>query len=188
LYCIARTFAPPRILWFVFFTSLSSICIHFHLPQEKLSYRKIISQPWVDYKTQEFFLDLWVNFTTGLTVVNIPSAYWLSSLRTQIKCVLGQSLFAKHEIFLSTVFWNKFFAWSRRFKGLQLKCYLFHCPRIWTVTSLTYENKKVSANCLLQNMFSPKVIFVQSFHIFSILIRKCPVNLYCNWIWQNADT
>ena len=80
---------------------------------------------------------------------------------------MGQSLFAKHEIFLSTVFWNKLFAWSRHFKELQLKCNLFDCPCIWTVASLTYRNNKGVCKLFISKyLFSKSDFCTISLHIF----------------------
>jgi len=71
--------------------------------QEKPSYRKIISLPWVHCKTQGFFGDSHINFNVRLMVVNFPSADWVSNLTTQLKVFVDR-------VFLRAVFLNKFFS------------------------------------------------------------------------------
>ena len=103
-------------------------------------------------------------------VVNFSSADWPSENPVEGVCgsVCGWSLIAKQENFQSAVLYSRmnFFARSRHFKELQLKGNLFDCPQIWTVARLTYENKRVSGNCLFRNIFSPRAIFARSLHIF----------------------
>ena len=68
--------------------------------QEKLSYIKINSSPHVHCKTEGFFGDLGINFTTKLTAVNFPSTGWLSYLRTQLKASVGRVCLQSKRIFL----------------------------------------------------------------------------------------
>ena len=72
--------------------------------QEKLSYIKINSSPHVHCKTEGFFGDLGINFTTKLTAVNFPSTGWLSYLRTQWTVFEGGVFLRSKQIFFRFVF------------------------------------------------------------------------------------
>jgi len=124
---VAHTQLPSALSFVCFLRSATLVFVSFLvfpiLPdqlQKKPSYRKIIflpSVPWAHCETQEFFRDLWVNFTRRLMVVNFPCTDWLSYLRTQLKAFVGGVCLRSRKCFLA-LFLNKFFTWSRHFKEL----------------------------------------------------------------------
>ena len=108
------TVAPPRILLFVFFAQpLSIVRILFRLRRfarsasRKTELGKNNLFAMSALRNTSVFGDSPVNFTTKLTVVDFPSADWLSYLRTQLKAFVAE--FAMLGIFLSALFSKKLF-------------------------------------------------------------------------------
>ena len=93
-----------------------------------------------------------VTFTTKLTVVNFPSADWLSYLRTQLKAFF---------------FEYNFFRLKQTLKPSQLKENLSDYPQIWAVARLTYKKQnpiaKMFFNFLLQRNMAKHRQFFSAF-------------------------
>ena len=102
------------------------------------------------------------NFTTEVTVVNFPSADWLSYLRTQLKEFVGGVCVQSMRFFL-TLFSRIIFFLLRQ---TLVRGKLFDFPKIWTIARITYRKQNLSANYSFRNITSLRAISARSLHIF----------------------
>jgi len=127
------TFAPLHFLLFSLFSSPShpSTLILFRLPHfarpasRKTELQKNSLSALSTLWNTRVFWRLTRKFHRKLKIVNFASADWLSDLRTQLKVFVGRVCLRSKRFFLALFTQINFFTWSRHFKELQLRRFVW---------------------------------------------------------------